>query len=100
MKRNAFTLAEILLVVIILGILATIAFMNMTDVVEEQKAEGSAVLVKHVRDAVQNFRMKIKDSTATPSISALQSNGLVTATFAAEWSISYSDGEVSNVVAK
>ncbi len=100
MKRNAFTLVEILIVIVILGILGTIAIINMSGVVEEKKDVANKTLILAVTNAVQNYRMKVDDSTATPSISTLQSNGLVTADFAGQWSISYSGGQVSDVVAK
>ncbi len=100
MKHKAFTLVEILIVVIILGILATIAMLGMSEVLSEKKAEANATLVLSVKNAVQNFRLKVNDSTAVPAMASLQSHGLVTADFADQWSIVYTNGEVSNVVAK
>ena len=97
MKRKAFSLVEIMIVVVILGILATIALLNMTGIVGEKKAEANKTIVLSVKNAVQNYRMKVDDSTATPSMAALLSNGLVTSDFASDWSIVYSDGQVSNV---
>ncbi len=100
MKRKAFTLIETLVVVLILGVVASIAIFQMGGIVDERKDEANKTIVLSVKNTVQNFRMRIDDPTATPAMAALLSNGLVTSDFASEWSIVYSDGQVSNVVAK
>ncbi|MBT3279521.1 MAG: prepilin-type N-terminal cleavage/methylation domain-containing protein [Phycisphaerales bacterium] len=100
MKRNAFTLVEILITVTLISIIATITIMSLGSVVEDKQGYAENMVIRNVTGAVQSYRKSIDDMTATPSLAELEANGFVSREFAPNHSIVYSGGEVSNVVDK
>jgi prepilin-type N-terminal cleavage/methylation domain-containing protein len=56
--RNAFTIVELIIVIAILGILATIAIPKFTDTVEDAYISKAQAKVDTIRSGLQNYRSK------------------------------------------
>jgi len=63
MKRSGFTLIEILIVVIILGILAAIVIPQFTNASEDAKQSAVASTVQSVRSQIELYKLNHGDST-------------------------------------
>jgi prepilin-type N-terminal cleavage/methylation domain-containing protein len=64
-KRNGFTLVEILIVVIILGILAAIVIPQFTDASEEAKLSSLVSDLQTVRSQIQLYKFHHRHGTAS-----------------------------------
>ena len=67
-KRNAFTLVEILIVVVILGILAAVVVANFTDATDEARRGTASHELDKLRRAVEVYM--VRNSNALPSVVA------------------------------
>lgn len=98
MKKSAFTLIEILIVVILLGILAAIVVPQFTDASDEAKAKRVLTDERILKSAVQLYRAK---EGAFPSMSDLTGGGYIEAApevpsgYTGSWSVSTTDGSVT-----
>lgn len=55
MKRNGFTLAEILAVIIILGVIVLIAIPNVDDILDKGKQKSYDLQIKLIEDSLKNW---------------------------------------------
>ena len=62
MKKNAFTLVEILIVVVILGILATIVIPKFSEASSEAKTSSLTKNLQNIRASIQYYKVQHNDS--------------------------------------
>ncbi len=74
MKRKAFTLVEILIVVILLGILATIAISSFGDAGADTQEAARVTTENTLKTAVQLY---IVDNQALPTLAQLEAANLI-----------------------
>jgi len=58
MKRNAFTLIEIMIVIIILGFLAALVMPNLMEQSEKAKKKIACIQMKTIEDALKSFKLQ------------------------------------------
>ena len=87
-KKAGFTLVEIMIVVLIIGILLAIAIPNFVAARESSRAKACAGNLKQIDSATQQYAMDKKYGAATyaanlPTLNSAANTGLVTAAGAA-----------------
>ncbi len=95
MKRPAFTLIELIFIIVVLGILAAVALPKLTPWMEEAYISKAQSHVSVIRSGLQNYRSKsllkgngtsYPDLNTTTLFSNITAEGLPTGTNAGEWS--------------
>jgi len=71
MKRRGFTLLELVVVIIIVGILASIGLTQYTTVVEKGRAAEAKAILGQIRTAQQMHKQETNNYTTTPGDLAL-----------------------------
>jgi general secretion pathway protein G len=77
MKRTAFTLIEILIVVILLGILAAIVIPQFGSASEDALLGKAKTDVSTLNSQTELYRVRSGDSTANPTETTLHNNGFL-----------------------
>jgi len=84
--KSGFTLVEILIVVIILGILAAIVIPQFTNASEDARKSSLTSQLQTLRSQVELYKLQHRDSYPTGAASAAGSSALTTSsTFTAFW---------------
>lgn len=102
MKHKAFTLVELIFVIVVLGILAAVALPKFTPWIEDAYVSKAQSQVSIIRSGLQNYRSKsllkgtgvtYPDLNTSTLFSNITSEGLPTGTDAGEWSYDASTGK-------
>ncbi len=79
MRQRAFTLIEVLVVIVMLGILAAIAVPKFSGAADDARSASTQSTLAGVRSAVATFRMNavINGDSPFPTLAELTGNGVV-----------------------
>ena len=79
-KKSGFTLVEILIVVVILGILAAIVIPQFTEASTEAKTSSLCTDLQTMRSQIELYKIQHNDNKPNMTVDALGNNGLTVCT--------------------
>ena len=97
-EKKGFTLIEVLVVVIIIGILAMVAIPQFTKSIERSRGAEARAALRNIYTAEQAYFAQ--NETYTPTYSVLATSYDVPATLGTDWSFSIISGDATTFVAE